>query len=146
MIIDVNKAFLQAATYDELTQITGEEPREVCFTLPRGMAKMLAKIKGFEHYDEKIHCLQCIKPGTGSKDAPRAFSIKLASVTRNQTIGLKPTTYDHELEVKHKYRNGKPQLVLMIAKHVDDIKVTGEPAEVQILTKELERVFGNNDS
>ena len=51
MTIDVNKAFLQGATYDELTQITGEEAREVCFTLPRGMAKMLAKIKGFEHYE-----------------------------------------------------------------------------------------------
>ena len=30
----------------------------------------------------------------------------------------------------------------MIAKHVDDIKVTGEHYEVGILMKELERVFG----
>ena len=30
----------------------------------------------------------------------------------------------------------------MIAKHVDDIKVTGEPKEVKLLMTELEKVFG----
>ena len=89
-----------------------------------------------------MHCLECDKPGTGSKDAPRAFSIKLATVTRNPRVGLVPTTFDSELEVKHTYRNGKPKLVLMIAKHVDDIKVTGEAKEVGILMSELEHVFG----
>ena len=142
MTIDVNKAFLQGATYQELEALTGDAPREVCFTLPRGMAELIRQIPGYETYDEKIHCLECDKPGTGSKDAPRAFSIKLATVTRNPRVGLVPTTFDSELEVKHRMVNGKPKLVLMIAKHVDDIKVTGEPEEVAILMKELEHVFG----
>ena len=82
--------------------------------------------------------MECDKPGTGSKDAPRAFSIKLSAVTRRPKLGLKPTTFDPELEVKHK--DGK--LVLMIAKHVDDIKATGEVQEVKTLMTELENVFG----
>jgi hypothetical protein len=106
------------------------------------MALMLKQIPGYESYDERIHCLECDKPGTGSKDAPRAFSIKLASVTRSKQVGLVPTTFDSELEVKHRMVQGKPKLVLMIAKHVDDIKVTGEPDEVKLLMNELEKVFG----
>jgi hypothetical protein len=31
LTIDVNKAFLQGATYQELEQLTGDAPREVCF-------------------------------------------------------------------------------------------------------------------
>jgi hypothetical protein len=116
LTIDVNKAFLQGATYEELHQLTGEAPREVCFTLPKGMAEMLRTLPGYEDYDERVHCLQCDKPGTGAKDAPRAFSIKLASVTRSKRVGLKPTTYDHELEVKRKVVHGRSTLVLMIAK------------------------------
>jgi hypothetical protein len=123
MTIDVNKAFLQGATYKELHELTGEAPREVCFTLPKGMAAMLRLIPGYEKYDESIHCLECDKPGTGSKDAPRAFSVKLATVTRGKSVGLVPTTYDPELELKHKVTNGRSELVLMVGKHVDDLKV-----------------------
>ena len=83
--------------------------------------------------------LKCVKPGTGCKDAPKAFSIKLASVTRS--VGLKPIPTDPECEVKHK--NGR--LVLIIAKHVDDIKITGEESEVQALLQALEHTFGKID-
>ena len=58
MTIDVNKAFLQGATYQELEAITGEAPREVCFMLSNGMADVLRQIPGFESYDESIHCLE----------------------------------------------------------------------------------------
>jgi hypothetical protein len=142
LTVDVNKAFLQGAAYKELQELTGDEPREVCFTLPKGMAEIIRTLPGYEDYDERIHCLQCDKPGTGSKDAPRAFSVKLASVTRSPQIGLRPTTYDPELEVKHKLRNGKMQPALLIAKHVDDLKITGEPHEVQLFMEGLEKVFG----
>ena len=129
--------FFNGATYEELQQLTGEAPREVCFTLPRGMAAMLRKIPGFEKYDETVHCLECIKPGTGSKDAPRAFSSKLARVTRDVKLGLVPTTYDPELEVKHASINGRRTIVLMVAKHVDDLKVAGTRAEVDLLLRQL---------
>ena len=64
--------------------------------------------------DETKHCLQCLKPGTGTKDAPRAFSMKLRKVTR--IFGLKPTSYDEEFETSPS---------LLTAKHVDDINMTG---------------------
>jgi len=137
--IDINKAFLQGVTYSEMSAATGEEERVVHFTLPPGSAAFLRKLPGFEHYDERYYVLKCVKPGTGCKDAPKAFSIKLASVTRS--VGLKPISTDPECEVKHK--NGR--LVLIIAKHVDDIKITGEESEVQALLQALEHTFGKID-
>ena len=142
LTVDVSKAFLQGATYEELHQLTGEAPREVCFTLPKGMAEMIRQLPGYEDYDERYHCLKCDKPGTGAKDAPRAFSIKLATVTRSKLVGLRPTTFDQELEVKHAVVNNRKQPVLLIAKHVDDIKIAGTKKEVSLLMSELERVFG----
>ena len=139
--VDINKAFLQGATYRELAAATGEPERKVHFTLPPGAAAFLRRLPGFEEYDERQHVLQCVKPGTGCKDAPRAFSLKLAKVTRHVEIGLQPLSSDPECEVKH--RDGK--LVLMIAKHVDDIKITGEEAEVQRLIAAIEHVSGKMD-
>ena len=72
--MDINMAFLKGLTYSELAEATGEKERMVCFTLPPGSATVLRSLPGFEHYDETKHCLQCLKPGTGTKDAPRAFS------------------------------------------------------------------------
>ena len=94
--LDVDKAFLKGFTHKELAEATGEKPRDVYFTLPPGSA---AQFKGYEDYDESLHCLWCVKPGTGTKDAPRAFSLKLKRVTVNK--GLKPTSYDPELSLIH---------------------------------------------
>ena len=67
--------------------------------------------------------------------------MKLASVTRQPKIGLKPLSADPECEVKHV--NGK--LVLILVKHVDDLKIAGEEKEVQLLLKSLGEVFGKSD-
>ena len=55
------------------------------------------------------------KPGTGLKDAPRAFSMKLQRCT--SAFGLKPLHADDQVEVLR--RDG--ELVMIIGKHVDDI-------------------------
>ena len=47
LTVDVNKAFLQGATYQELEKLKGDAPRQVCFTLPKGMAQMLRQIPGY---------------------------------------------------------------------------------------------------
>ncbi len=129
--LDIEKAFLQGLTYKELAEATGEKERLVCFKLPPGSAEHLRKFRGFEHFDESIHCLECIKPGTGTKDAPRAFSLKLRQLT--EKIGLMPTIYDPEFEMKKG---------LLTAKHVDDINMTGEEKEIDKYTVEVEKVFG----
>ena len=117
--LDIDKAFLKGFTYKELAEATGERERVVCFKLPPGSATFLRKFPGFEDFDETIHCLQCIKPGTGTKDAPRAFSLKLRKTT--QQIGLKSTSYDPEFEIKKD---------LLTAKHVDDINMAGTEAAI----------------
>ena len=96
--LDVDKAFLKGFTYKELADATGDPERTVHFKLPPVSADVLRKIKGFEHFDESIHCLRSIKPGTGTKDAPRAFSLKLKRTTSK--MGLKSTSFDPEFETK----------------------------------------------
>ena len=129
--LDIDKAFLKGFTYRELAEATGENERVVCFKLPPGSAMLLRKLPGYEDFDETIHCLQCIKPGTGTKDAPRAFSLKLSKTTKK--IGLKSTSYDPEFEIKKD---------LLTAKHVDDVNMTGKEQQVDYYTDEVEKVFG----
>eukprot|EP00959_Pyramimonas_sp_CCMP1952_P182954 3825826-Pyramimonas_sp.AAC.1 len=90
--MDIDKAFLNGLTCEELAHATGEETRMVCFALPPGSAQVLRTLPGFSSYDESRHCLGCLKPGAGAKDAPRAFSLELRTTTR--AIGLTPTSYD----------------------------------------------------
>ena len=114
-----------------MAEATGEQERTVCFKLPPGSAELLRTIPGFEHYDELIHCLQCIKPGTGTKDAPRAFSLKLRRTTTR--IGLQPTSFDAEFEIKRDLRT---------AKHVDDVNMTGTDQQIDTYVDAVEQVFG----
>eukprot|EP00959_Pyramimonas_sp_CCMP1952_P227669 4760283-Pyramimonas_sp.AAC.1 len=92
-------AFLKGLTYQELAGATGEKERVVRFTPPPGSATVLRTFPGFERYDESKHCLQCLKPGTGTKDAPRAFSLKLRRATGG--FGLPPTSCDEEFETSN---------------------------------------------
>ena len=128
--LDIDKAFLKGFTYKELAAATGEHERKVRFKLPPGNATLLMKFRGFEHYDEATHCLQCIKPGIGTKDAPRAFSLKLRKATK--CIGFK-STYDLEFEIKKD---------LLTAKHVDDINMSGRESLIDHYVKEVEKVSG----
>ena len=129
--LDIDKAFLKGFTYRELAEATGEKERTVCFTLPPGSAQILRQFDGYQDYDESIHCMKCIKPGTGTKDAPRAFSMKLRRVT--ETINLRSTSYDPEFEVAQG---------LLTAKHVDDINMAGTEEKIDRYQTAVERTFG----
>ena len=129
--LDIDTAFLKGFTYKELAEATGEKERTVCFQLPPGSAAVLRQFPGFEDYDETKHCLGCDKPGTGTKDAPRAFSLKLHKTTLQ--IGLQPTSFDPEFEIKKD---------LLTAKHVDDINMAGTEASIDEYTAQVEKVFG----
>ena len=45
---------------------------------------LLRQLPGYESFNPDTEVLRCLKPGTGLKDAPAAFSRKLASVTRGK--------------------------------------------------------------
>eukprot|EP00959_Pyramimonas_sp_CCMP1952_P455976 9472419-Pyramimonas_sp.AAC.2 len=87
---DINMAFLKGLTCQELAEAIVGKQRMACIALPPVSASVLSSLPGFEHYDESRHCLQYLKPGTGAKDAPRAFSLKLAKTTGG--FGLRPTS------------------------------------------------------
>jgi hypothetical protein len=137
--IDIEKAFLQGMTYKEIQEATGEPERVILFSLPPGAAALLRKLPGFEDFDERFECLRALKPGTGTKGAPRAFSMKLSRITRGPKCRMLPTTMDPELEVRHD--GGK--LVAIGTKHVDDLKFGAEPKLLKdAIIPALEAEFG----
>ncbi len=134
---DIEKAFLQGMTYEEMARLTGEPMREVNFALPPGSIPLLRMVSGFNGFNPALEVCHCDKPGTGLKDAPAAFSKKLISVTQ-ATLGCRALKTEPQIETKHV--DGR--LVLIFGKHVDDIKIAGEPGYVQWLLDELAKVFG----
>ena len=133
---DVPKAFLQGLTFKDISFLTGEPIKQIAFTIPKGTAQHLRCVPGYSGFDEHRHVLSCLKPGTGCRDAPRAFSMRLMSILKKH--GLESTLYDPQLMTL--FRNGT--LVLVISIHVDDIKFAGEKVEVDKLIKILEAPFG----
>ena len=102
-----------------------------CFALPPGSATALRFLPGFESHDEARRCLQRLKPGTGAKDAPRAFSLKLRAMARG--FGLQPASHDEEFETSSS---------LSAAKHVDDIDMAGTETQIDKHVRCVENAFG----
>ena len=139
---DISKAFLQGVTYEELSSLTGEPIREVNFYLPGNCVSILKQVPGFEDFDEHTEVLHCDKPGTGLVDAPRAFSLKLSQVTKNKCRMI-PSSVDGELVLKFEpSNNGIGTLVCLMAKHVDDLKLTGKKKVIEWVLQQIQEVFG----
>ena len=126
------KHFLQGVTYKELVEATGEPLREVHFVLPAYCVAVLRTLPGYEDFDPRTEVFHGEKPGTGCNDAPRCFSLKLAQVTRTM-CGLKPSTVNGELCMKHVVEAGRPKLVAIMTKHVDDLKLAGIVREILLI-------------
>jgi hypothetical protein len=136
--VDISKAFLQGVTYKELAEATGEPLREVNFYLPEYSVAFLRLLPGWESFDPRYEVINCIKPGTGCNDAPRCFSLKLAKITRD-TCGLVACTVDGELCMKH---DANKNLIALMAKHVDDLKMAGLRDIIIKIIQLIEQVFG----
>ena len=94
---DIDKASPKGRTPEELAAATGEEGT-ACFMLPPGSALVPRTLPGFSSIDESKRCLQCLKPGTGAKDAPRAFPLELRTTAQN--TGLVGTSFGPEVRVR----------------------------------------------
>jgi hypothetical protein len=134
---DVAKAFLQGITYRELAELSGEPEREVNFTLPPASVDVLKRIPGFASFDSRTEVLHCDKPGTGLRDAPKCFALKLRRVTHGD-CGMHSLVVEPELEVKHV----NEILLAMLCKHVDDLKIAASRPIILEIIAFLERVFG----
>ena len=133
---DVRKAFLQGVTYKELAEMTGEPEREVNFVLPKNSVPILKRLPGFTDFNAILEVLHCDKPGTGLRDAPRCFSMKLRKGT--QECGLVSLQSDPELEAIHE----AGQLMMVLAKHVDDLKFAAPKPWIEWVLQKLEKIFG----
>jgi len=138
---DISKAFLQGVTYKELAELTGEPLREVNFYLPEYNVPILKKLTGFESFDPRREVLHCDKPGTGSVDAPRAFSMKLKRILVHKCKMI-PCNVDNELLVCRE--QGKPdgKLIGMVTIHVDDLKLAGATEWTNRTMTLLQEEFG----
>ena len=134
--VDISKAFLQGLTFQEMHEITGEPEKNIAFTVPKGTAHLLRRIPGYENFNEREEALRCLKPGTGCRDAPRAFNLRLTRLMKE--YGLVPTMHDPQLMMLHK----DGQLILITTIHVDDLKIAGLSHEIKNLIKILEEKFG----
>ena len=115
--------------------------REVNFYLPQYNIPQLRQVPGFESFNPSTEVLHCDKPGTGSVDAPRCFSIKLNKVTLK--AGLTNSNQDSELCYLFKLNSaGKRILMFAMTKHVDDLKFTGELPEINKVMHIIQEVFG----
>ena len=94
-------------------------------------------LPGFADFDPSKEMLRCLKPGTGLKDAPQAFSVKLAKVTA--ACGLRALSVDPELEV---YHDQSGTLCFIMSKHVDDLKFAGHNNIVKRVMGKIQETFG----
>ena len=92
--VRIDEVSLQGLTYKELADATGEKGRTACFALPPGSASVLRALPDFENCDEIRRFPQRLRPGAGTADAPRAFSLRPGSTARS--FGLKPAHDDEE--------------------------------------------------
>ena len=97
MTRDIDKAFSKGFTYKDLADATGEK-RSVDTNLPLNSADILLPVPGLTDPDESMHYVTCDRHVYGTKDSPRAFSMKLKQTTVNN--GLKPTSSGPEFGIK----------------------------------------------
>ncbi|CAE7581720.1 RE1 [Symbiodinium sp. CCMP2592] len=134
---DVPKAFLQGVSYKELSEETGRPMRDVSFELTGEALRCLQHLPMFKGFDARHEVLHCLKPGTGCRDAPKCFSIKLKKVTAS--FGLVSSSVDAELEFLFDDGN---RLQMVLVKHVDDLKMIGAKETITRFVQHLSATFG----
>ena len=133
---DVPKAFLQGVSYQELAEVTGKPERDVCFELTGEGLACLQMLPEFSSFNPRTEVLHCLKPGTGCRDAPKSFSVQLRKITKQ--YGFVCSTVDPELEMLY----ASEVLIMIILKHVDDLKMAGQKHQIEKFVQHLSGVFG----
>lgn len=132
------EAFLRGITFQQLAKLDESQPlRVVEIALPSGSEELLRTLPGMTDFDPSEECLSLLKPGFGLKDAPRLWNLALQNVLKE--AGLTATQTDRQLCAKHVGPNN--QLCLLLSVHVDDIKITGLPSEIEKFLKILTNHF-----
>ena len=140
---DVSSAFIRGLTFEQMSKLTGHEVRTAAFSVPKNTIDIVRRLEGFSHYDPDVHEIVMCKPIYGLKDAPRAWRQRL-HLALYELQGRSLAT-DNSLYVWHRVVPPlvAPSLVLMCSTHVDDLKITGTPSDVEFLLGGLAKMFGN---
>jgi hypothetical protein len=123
-------------SFAELSRLTGEPIREVCFAPPAGSWRFLSKFPLCRGCSEATHVLKLIKGVYGLKDAPRAWRIKLDQVLR--ALGGHPLAVDPCVYI---WFDGK-RLTMALSAHVDDLKGCGMSEVVKQVLAGIEKAVG----
>ena len=135
-VIRRTESFPPGVSYEELSAATQQPLRDVSFELWGEGLECLRQLPGFEDFDARHEVLHCLKPGTGCRDDPRCFGLKLRKVT--SAFGFQQSSIDSELELL--FRAGV--LVMILLKHVDDLKMAGKRALIEELVAHVSKTFG----
>jgi hypothetical protein len=140
---DVSSAFIRGLTFEQMSKLTGHEVRTAAFSVPKNTIDIVRRLEGFSHYDPDVHEIVMCKPIYGLKDAPRAWRQRL-HLALCELQGRSLAT-DSSLYVWHRVVPPlvAPSLVLMCSTHVDDLKITGTPSDIEFLLGGLAKMFGN---
>ena len=74
--IYVRKVFLKGISYEQLAELSSEPKREVNFELDARSVQVLRRLPWYETLNPQTEILHNLRPGAGTKDAPRCFGIK----------------------------------------------------------------------
>ena len=138
---DVSSAFLRSMTFQQMSELSGVDAREVSFDPPTGSAGYFRELPGMNQYNEATMTLGMLKPVYGLKDAPKAWKLQLDRVLR--LAGGQQCHTDTCLWVWYDGSTGN--LRLMLSTHVDNLKGTRDNATIEHVLKALTREFGIQD-
>ena len=117
--LDISAAFLKGLTFEEIAKETGTTLRSVQFDFPKADAWLLRKLPGMEDFDAQAEVLDLLNAMWGLKDAPRAFTMRLA-----RTLGS--LDYVQGITDRQTWRKfsktGDKKLCTILTTHIGDIK------------------------
>lgn len=77
---DVSQAFAKGMAFIDLSELTGQELREVQFDVLQADVEIMKHIPGVKGFDSNTETLSMLKPMYGLKGAPRAWRKKLHEI------------------------------------------------------------------
>eukprot|EP00971_Amphidinium_carterae_P272291 5403849-Amphidinium_carterae.1 len=141
LCLDVAQAFLKGCTFQQLTELYGQKPRNVQFRMPQEGLSELKQIAGFKDMYASTVALDLLRPGFGLNNAPKAWLLRLNSALKSAPLGLQLVAADPQLFVRHSDDSPK-KLLAVVSTHVDDLKAAVTPDFGQLLIKTLTSAFG----
>ena len=127
---DVSQAFAKGLSFEELARATGEELREVEFSVNGEDVAFIRMLPGFEDFCPITEVLKILIPIYGLKDAPRAWRKCLHGVLTE--FGLRSLLAEPELYVMHAPTGNVKKKVAAIEDRRKNEEATAQEVEQKV--------------